>query len=115
MAVAAFMVWRSLHSTGLFWRYDHWQSGDVPVWVPMVAVLALYLLLALPIAAGRRAAVYYANGGRHYGWAAAWSCLLWVALVALLLAVAWTAMPQLQEMLRDALDWPQPGWVAHTF
>lgn len=110
MAVAAFMVWHSFRSTGLLWQYGHWQA-DLPVWVPMVAVLVLYLLLALPIAAGRRAAVYYANGGRHYGWAAAWSGLLWVALVALLLAVAWTAMPQLQEMLRDALDWPQRDWV----
>jgi phage shock protein PspC (stress-responsive transcriptional regulator) len=111
MAVAAFMVWHSFRSTGLVWQYDHWHA-DVPVWVPLVAVFVVYLLLALPIAAGRRAAVYYANGGRHYGWAAAWSGLLWLAVVALLLAVAWTAMPQLQDMLRDALDWPQRTWAA---
>jgi hypothetical protein len=107
------MVWHSYRHTGFFWSHEHWDAGNVPLWVPLVAVLVVYALLALPIGAGRRAAVYYANGGRHYGWAAAWSGLLWIALVALMVAAAWAVIPQLQDLLRDALHWPgQPTWVA---
>jgi phage shock protein PspC (stress-responsive transcriptional regulator) len=113
VAVAAFMVWHSYQHTGFFWPHQHWYAGNVPLWVPLVTVLVVYALLALPIGAGRRAAVYYANGGRHYGWAAAWSGLLWIALVVLLLAAAWTVIPQLQDMLRDTFGWPERlAWVA---
>jgi len=105
MAVAAFMVWHSFDYTGSFWPREHWHPGSVPLWVPLVVVFVVYALLALPIGAGRRAALYYANGGRHHGWAEAWSALLWVALVVLLLAAAWALIPQLQQMLRNALDW----------
>jgi phage shock protein PspC (stress-responsive transcriptional regulator) len=111
MAVAVFMVWHNYEHTGFDWPHGPW-GHHLPLWVPLVVMLVVYALLALPIGAGRRAAVYYANGGRHYGWAAAWSGLLWLALVALLLATAWMAMPQLRDMLHDVLDWPERTWVA---
>ena len=103
MAVAAYSVW---------WGYRHadfgtWPPGlfnghpDVPFWLAMVAVIALYALIALPIGAGRRASLYYANGGRLHGWADAWSGLLWLAIVAVILVSAHYQLPQLQELLRD--------------
>ena len=66
----------------------------------MVAILAIYALLAIPIGAGRRASLYYANGGRLHGWADAWSGLLWLALVAVMLLGGWYALPGVQDLLR---------------
>jgi len=103
MAIVVYSVW---------WGYRHadfsnWPPGlfhrhpDVPFWLAMVAVVALYALIALPIGAGRRASLYYANGGRLHGWADAWSGLLWLAIVAVLMLSALYQLPQLQELLRD--------------
>ena len=66
----------------------------------MAAVVAVYALFAIPLGAGRRAARWYANGGRLHGWADAWSGLLWIAIVAVLLLVAMYQLPQLQWLLR---------------
>ncbi len=110
MAVAAVVIWHTYGPHGFHWAPGHAYLGHLPRWIPLVAVLAIYALLALPIGAGRRAAMYYANGGRSHGWADAWSGLLWVALVALLLVAAWAALPQLQALLRDVFGWPLPAW-----
>lgn len=108
MAVAAIVAWHMhLHlQPGANWLHGHEHLAQLPRWIPLIAVFAIYALLALPIGAGRRAALYYANGGRSHGWADAWSGLLWIALVAVLLVAAWTAMPQLQAILHDLFDWP---------
>jgi phage shock protein PspC (stress-responsive transcriptional regulator) len=112
MAVAAIMVWHTLGEPGFIWQYDH-QHVHLPRWVPLVAVFAIYALLALPIGAARKTALYYANGGRAHGWADAWSGVLWIGLVTIVLIAAWAALPQLQEFLRHMLGWPTPGWVMH--
>lgn len=102
LAIAAYVLWQGRYYAG----FDAWPPGswhghtDFPRWVALVAIIAIYALLAIPIGAGRRAALYYANGGRPHGWADAWSGLLWIALVAVLLLVAWHQLPQLQELLR---------------
>jgi phage shock protein PspC (stress-responsive transcriptional regulator) len=103
MAVAAYSVW---------WGYQHaafrvWPPGafngdpDVPRWLAIIAIIAIYALIALPLGAGRRAALYYANGGRLHGWADAWSGLLWLAIVAVILLVAASQMPELHQWLRS--------------
>jgi phage shock protein PspC (stress-responsive transcriptional regulator) len=107
MALAAFVVWHTYQHTGFHWQDDHWSVADLPRWIPLLAVIAVYVLLALPISAGRRAALFYANGGRAHGWASAWSGVLWIALVAVLLAVAWTLLPQLREVLQNVFGWPE--------
>ncbi len=112
MALAAFVVWHGYQYTGFSWPHDDWSSANLPRWIPLVAVFAIYLLLALPIAAGRRTALFYANGGRAHGWASAWSGVLWIALVAVLLAVAWTLLPHLRELLQDVFGWPAQAWTA---
>jgi hypothetical protein len=112
MAVAAIIVWHAVGDPGFIWQYDH-QQLHLPRWIALIAVLAIYALLALPIGAGRKTALYYANGGRAHGWADAWSGLLWIALVAVVLIAAWTALPQLQEFLRHTFGWPAPAWVMH--
>jgi hypothetical protein len=110
MAAALLTVW---------WAYPHLQWGDagmrpewfthadVPRWVAIAALVAVYALFALPIGAARRASLYYANGGRLHGWADVWSGLLWIAVVAVLLLLAWHLVPQLQEMLRYSLHGPR--------
>jgi phage shock protein PspC (stress-responsive transcriptional regulator) len=111
MALTAVIVWHAFGPHGLHWAPGHdYYWGHLPRWIPLVAVIAVYALLALPIGAGRKAAMYYANGGRPHGWADAWSGLLWVALVALLLVAAWAILPQLQDLFRDVFGWPLPTW-----
>ena len=96
----------------LWWSYRHgdlgaWPPGmfhgdpDFPRWVAFAAVVAVYAFVAIPISAGRRAALYYANGGDVHGWAHAWAGMLWVAVVAVLLLIAMYQLPQLQELWRD--------------
>ncbi|MEO8315871.1 MAG: PspC domain-containing protein [Pseudomonadota bacterium] len=106
MATVAYVAWQGWYLMGL----SHWPPGiergydEIPRWAAMVAIGAVYALLALPIGAARRASLYYANGGRLHGWADAWSGLLWLALVAVLLLAAWYALPQLQDLLQIELD-----------
>lgn len=112
MAVAVVVVWHTFGPYGphgFHWAPGPGYLGHLPRWIPLIAVIAVYALLALPIGAGRRAAMYYANGGRPHGWADAWSGLLWVALVALLAVAAWAILPQLQELFRDVFGWPLPA------
>lgn len=113
MAVAAIMVWSSLGQPGFDWPHGHGNLAHLPRWIPLVAAIAIYGLLALPIGAGRRAALYYANGGRAHGWADAWSGLLWIALVAALLVGAWATLPQLQDLMRHVIGRPVPIWTMH--
>jgi phage shock protein PspC (stress-responsive transcriptional regulator) len=105
MAIAAVMMWQSWHLAGFQgWPPGGWQGhADFPRWIALAAIVAVYAMFAIPIGAGRRAALYYANGGRLHGWADAWSGLLWIALVAVVLLVAWYAMPQLHDLLQHEL------------
>jgi phage shock protein PspC (stress-responsive transcriptional regulator) len=112
MAVGAIIAWQIIGLPGFNWPHDG-RLAHLPRWIPLVAVIAIYALLALPIGAGRKTALYYANGGRTHGWADAWSGLLWIALVAVLLIGAWTVLPQLQEFLRHVLGWPAPSWAMY--
>jgi len=114
----------------IWWGYRHggmgaWPPGmfhgdpDIPRWVAFAAVVAVYAFVAIPISAGRRAALYYANGGALHGWAHAWAGMLWVAIVAVLFLIAMYQLPQLQDLWRNitgthvttvmaapALPWP---------
>jgi hypothetical protein len=109
MGIAAFVVWNGWHPFAVgAWGHAPWLGhGDVPRWLAIAAIVAVYALLAIPIAAGRRAALYYANGGRHHGWADGWSGILWIALVAVLLLAAWSALPLLQDLLPGPWHTPQ--------
>lgn len=109
MLVAAILAWHLWSQPAMQWPPANMHLAQLPRWIPLGAVVAVYALLALPIGAGRRAAAYYANGGNHRGWADAWSGFLWIALVALVLLAAWNALPQLQALLQDVLDWPAPA------
>lgn len=112
MLLVALLVWDSLQLAGPRWQ-GSWEWNGLPHWLALAAVLAGYLLIALPIAAGRRTALYYANGGRPHGWASAWSGLLWVVVVAVALLAAWQLVPQLQVLLQERLGWPAPLWRTH--
>jgi hypothetical protein len=104
MAIGLLSAWWATGQVHFgIWPQDHWFSlPDVPRWVAVGVILVVYALIALPIGAARKAALYYANGGRLHGWADAWSGLLWIAVVAVLLLAAWQFMPHLHEMLRHA-------------
>lgn len=117
LAVSLLALWWSSGYVDLtVWPTDGWaQLPHLPQWIAVLAVLAVYALLALPIGAARRAALYYTNGGRAYGWANAWSGLLWLAVVALVLVAAWLAMPLFQQMLYDLFGWPLFQGAAATW
>jgi hypothetical protein len=87
------------------WPHGHhgWASGP-PHWVAIVALIAIWALIAMPLGAGRRAALYYANGGRPHGWADAWAGLLWFAMVCALIYFAWQFLPGAQDALRNLLN-----------
>jgi phage shock protein PspC (stress-responsive transcriptional regulator) len=109
MAIAALVLWQGWPYVGFdAWPPGSWLHGhaDFPRWVALVVILVVYGLFAIPIGAARRAATYYANGGRMHGWADAWSGLLWIALVAVVALAAWSTMPELQDLLRFHLHGP---------
>jgi hypothetical protein len=115
--VVGLLVWHTQWQSGVEWPPGYGFLSQLPRWIPLLVVIAVYALLALPIGAGRRTALYYANGGRRHGWADAWSGLLWIALVAVALVTAWSLLPQLQGLLRELFHWPEPmrtwtvGWT----
>ena len=113
MAVAMLAAWRAYeHVNFRAWPDGNWlEIQDVPRWVALLAILAVYALVAIPVGAARKATLYYANGGRLHGWADAWSGLLWIAMVALLLLAAWHLLPQLHELLRGVMDRHVPNPV----
>jgi phage shock protein PspC (stress-responsive transcriptional regulator) len=102
MAAVAYIVWQGWYSLGFIgWPPGSWHGySDIPRWVAMIAIVAIYAVLAIPIGSARRASLYYANGGRLHGWADAWSGLLWLALVAVLVLGTWYLLPQLEDLLR---------------
>jgi hypothetical protein len=106
MLLAGIAFWHMHMATG-DWRWPHghhdWTSGP-PHWVAILALLAIWSLIAMPLAAGRRAALYYANGGRAHGWADAWAGLLWCAMVFALIFFAWQFLPGVQDALRNLLS-----------
>lgn len=103
MVIAAFSVWWG-YEIQLVSGWESWgQWPHAPRWIVLVLLLVVYAVIALPIGAGRRAALYYANGGRLHGWADAWSGLLWLALVAVILFAAWWVLPELRDLLRQVV------------
>jgi phage shock protein PspC (stress-responsive transcriptional regulator) len=113
MGITALLIWQGVQHAGFMWPSSDWVFAGLPLWIPLLIVLVVYALFALPIGAGRRAALYYANGGRQHGWADAWAGLLWLAMVALLLVAAWVLLPPVQALSRELFGWPLPGWTIH--
>jgi phage shock protein PspC (stress-responsive transcriptional regulator) len=105
MVIAFMAVWWSFgHHLTYGWEHS-WPNGHffghsaIPEWMPLIALVGVYALIALPLSAARRTSLYYANGGRRHGWADAWSGLLWFVLVILVLGAAWQFTPWLHELL----------------
>jgi phage shock protein PspC (stress-responsive transcriptional regulator) len=107
MLIAMIAVWNMHGVFGL----DPWPQGPQgwadgpPRWMAIVAVAAVWMLVAIPIGAGRRASLFYANGGRSHGWADALSGLLWFVLVWGMIFFAWQFLPGVQETVRGLLAW----------
>ena len=106
MLLGGLAIWGAWGSFGVepWQHYGYPWPHELPRWVPLVALVVAWSLIAIPLAAGRRASLYYANGGRRHGWADFWSGLLWVALVWALLIVAWQLLPGIQDFVRDLLN-----------
>jgi phage shock protein PspC (stress-responsive transcriptional regulator) len=77
--------------------------SQIPHWLVLVAIVIVYALLAIPIAASRRGALYYINGGRSHGWADTWSGLLWILLVGAAMWALYITVPWAQELMRQLL------------
>ena len=95
------------HGAILGWR----PMPFVPHWIPIVALLIVYCLVAGPIGAARRATRRYANGGTHTGWPSALDGLLWIGLVGLLLWGLFHYVPWIQDLLQGDFPWTQHSWT----
>ena len=88
-----------------------WQPLPfMPRWIPVVALLVIYVLVAGPIGGARRAAHRYANGGSRTGMASALDGLLWIGLVTLLLWGLFHYVPWIQDMFQGDFPW----WHHHV-
>jgi phage shock protein PspC (stress-responsive transcriptional regulator) len=114
MAIALLAVWGGYVFPDLVgpWSAYSWDPW-VPRWAAVALVLVIFALVGMPLAAARRTAIYYANGGRSHGWAHAWSGLLWIALVGAAFLFAWQVVPNLPEVIRGLLQTPpySAGWI----
>jgi phage shock protein PspC (stress-responsive transcriptional regulator) len=73
---------------------------DVPLWLGLLVLFVVYNAIAWPLHAGRRAS-YYAVGGYHYGFVAAWDGLLWVGFAILIVWVAYHALPEVNDLVNS--------------
>lgn len=78
-------------------------SSGLPTWLPVLVLLLAYAVVALPLGAGHRMALYYANGGSRFGWADMWSGVIWLATAALLLWALHQALPEVRELIDQLL------------
>lgn len=76
---------------------------NLPTWVQALVLLLAYAVIALSVGAGRRMALYYANGGSRFGWADMWSGVIWLASAALLLWALTLALPELRQLLEQLM------------
>ena len=81
------------------------QALQLPTWIAALGLLLAYAVVAVPVGAGRRMALYYANGGSRFGWADLWSGVIWLASAALLLWALNQALPELRQLLEQLLTY----------
>ena len=102
LTVASIFAGVSLLTTGgiLGWS----PPLDVPPWAALLAVIAVYALLAAPLRAVRHA-TYEALGPRR-GWFVFWDGVLWLALVILAWWIAAHYLPGVSEFFQHLFhDW----------
>lgn len=102
LTVAALFVLLSLLATGeiLGWPLPL----DVPVWVAVLALVAAWAIVAVPLRALRYAS-YEALGPRR-GWFVFWDGVLWIVLVVLAWIVAARTIPGVAEFMQHLFqDW----------
>lgn len=103
LAVAMVLTGIHLQSWGL-------PPINLPNWTAILLLLLAYAIASVPLGAGRRLALYYANGGSRHGWADLWSGTIWVATTLLLLWALHTASPELRQLFDQwLLQFNQPG------
>jgi len=96
LTVASIFAGVSLLTTGGFLGW--YPPLDVPPWAALLAVIAVYALLAAPLRAVRNAS-YEALGPRR-GWFVFWDGVLWLALVILAWWIAAHYLPGVGEFFR---------------
>ncbi len=102
LTVASIFAGVSLLTTGgiLGWS----PPLDVPPWAALLAVVAVYALLAAPLRAVRHA-TYEALGPRR-GWFVFWDGVLWLALVILAWGIAAHYLPGVSDFFQHLFhDW----------
>ena len=102
LTVACVDVLVSLMTTGeiLGWSLPL----DVPPWAAVVAVVAVYAMVTLPLRAVRYASYEALGPGR--GWFVFWDGVLWLALVVLAWWFAANYVPGVSDFFRDLFhDW----------
>ena len=101
------IVFLSLVTTGAILGWP--LPFDVPFWICIVGLSLVWLVVALPIKALRRAA-YGPAGGFHGPWVAAWDG---IAGIAVLIVIAWLAyhhVPAVRDFIGHlGITWTQVG------
>lgn len=97
LTVVFIIALASLLTTGelLGWRLPM----DIPPWAAILALVAAYAIIGLPLRAIRHAS--YEAVGQSRGWFVLWDGLLWLALVVLLSWVAFRCVPGVREFIDD--------------
>ena len=104
VAVGSAVVLLITGVAGVPWSgYIDGQLITLPVWLPVVGLLLAWALVSLPLGAGHRMALHYANGGQRYGWADMWSGIIWLGTAALLLWALHEAVPELRQLFEQWL------------
>jgi phage shock protein PspC (stress-responsive transcriptional regulator) len=75
-----------------------------PQWLLFVAVGVVYLIVALPIGAARRASQRYANGGSRFGRANVLDSIFWVSLVIIFGWIVYRHTPGFAESLARLIE-----------
>ena len=73
-------------------------------WAPVLVLVVVYCLVALPLGMARRGARRMASGGGGHGLATGLDRFLWIGLVLLLAWALWNQAPWVVDRLRDLIE-----------
>lgn len=99
------IVFLSLLTTGAILGWP--LPFDVPFWIAIVGLALVWMIVALPIKALRRAAY---GGGFHGPWVATWDALAGIAVLVVIAWVAYHHVPAVRDLIEHlGLYWNTVG------
>ncbi|MEY4761691.1 MAG: Phage shock protein [Pseudomonadota bacterium] len=101
------------------WQMPHGMQGwsfelHHGRWAPVIVLVVVYFLIALPLGMARRGARRHAQGGNRHGLATGLDRLLWIGLVLLLAWAIWNEAPWVVDRLRELIEGHGPAQQSVT-